>query len=114
MKATTDPPLRYRFQGDQAAYFLSINHSKKHHARSEERGKDVRWRLVDVSRVLRDGATVSPIGSLIGRGIILPDVRDLCLRLHGNVLAIALANKVARIAWNRMNRNHQGCRLFKS
>jgi crotonobetainyl-CoA:carnitine CoA-transferase CaiB-like acyl-CoA transferase len=23
------PPLRYRFQGDQAAYFLSINRSKK-------------------------------------------------------------------------------------
>jgi hypothetical protein len=60
----------------------------------------VRWRLVDVSHVLRNGAPVPPIGSLIGPGEILPDVRDLCLRLHRNVLAIALANKLARIAWS--------------
>jgi crotonobetainyl-CoA:carnitine CoA-transferase CaiB-like acyl-CoA transferase len=42
------------FQGDQAAYFLSINRNKKSITLDlkSERGKEVLWRLVDVSDVL--------------------------------------------------------------
>jgi crotonobetainyl-CoA:carnitine CoA-transferase CaiB-like acyl-CoA transferase len=42
------------FQGDQAAYFLSINRNKKSITldMKSERGKEVLWRLVDVSDVL--------------------------------------------------------------
>ena len=42
------------FQGDQAAYFLSINRNKKSITldMKSERGKEVLWRLVNVSDVL--------------------------------------------------------------
>jgi crotonobetainyl-CoA:carnitine CoA-transferase CaiB-like acyl-CoA transferase len=42
------------FQGDQAAYFLSINRNKRSITldMKSERGKEVLWRLVDVSDVL--------------------------------------------------------------
>ncbi len=42
------------FQGDQSAYFLSINRNKKSITLDlkSERGKEVLWRLVDVSDVL--------------------------------------------------------------
>ncbi len=42
------------FQGDQAAYFLSVNRNKKSITldMKNERGKEVLWRLVDVSDVL--------------------------------------------------------------
>jgi len=42
------------FQGDQAAYFLSINRNKKSMTLDlkSDRGKEVLWRLVDVSDVL--------------------------------------------------------------
>ena len=42
------------FQGDQAAYFLSINRNKKSITidMKSERGREVLWRLVDVSDVL--------------------------------------------------------------
>jgi CoA transferase family III len=42
------------FQGDQAAYFLSINRNKKSITldMKSERGKEILWRLVDVSDVL--------------------------------------------------------------
>jgi crotonobetainyl-CoA:carnitine CoA-transferase CaiB-like acyl-CoA transferase len=44
------------FQGDQAAYFLSINRNKKSITldMKSERGKEVLWRLVDVSDVLAE------------------------------------------------------------
>src|SRR5258708_16367260 len=42
------------FQGDQAAYFLSINRNKKSITLDikSERGKEILWRLVDLSDVL--------------------------------------------------------------
>ena len=42
------------FQGDQAAYFLSVNRNKKSMTldMKSERGKEVLWRLIDVSDVL--------------------------------------------------------------
>jgi crotonobetainyl-CoA:carnitine CoA-transferase CaiB-like acyl-CoA transferase len=42
------------FQGDQAAYFLSINRNKKSITldMKSERGKEILWRLVDLSDVL--------------------------------------------------------------
>ena len=42
------------FQGDQAAYFLSVNRNKKSITldMKSERGKDVLWRLIDSSDVL--------------------------------------------------------------
>jgi len=42
------------FQGDQAAYFLSINRNKKSITldMKSERGREILWRLVDVSDVL--------------------------------------------------------------
>ena len=42
------------FQGDQAAYFLSINRNKKSITldMKSERGKDILWRLVEMSHVL--------------------------------------------------------------
>ena len=42
------------FQGDQAAYFLSVNRNKKSITldMKSERGKEVLWRLIDVSDVL--------------------------------------------------------------
>jgi crotonobetainyl-CoA:carnitine CoA-transferase CaiB-like acyl-CoA transferase len=42
------------FQGDQAAYFLSINRNKKSITleMKSERGKDILWRLVGMSHVL--------------------------------------------------------------
>jgi crotonobetainyl-CoA:carnitine CoA-transferase CaiB-like acyl-CoA transferase len=42
------------FQGDQAAYFLSVNRNKRSITLDlkSERGKEVLWRLVDVSNVL--------------------------------------------------------------
>jgi formyl-CoA transferase len=42
------------FQGDQAAYFLSVNRNKKSMTldMKKERGKEVLWRLIDVSDVL--------------------------------------------------------------
>jgi crotonobetainyl-CoA:carnitine CoA-transferase CaiB-like acyl-CoA transferase len=42
------------FQGDQAAYFLSINRNKKSITldMKSERGKDILWRLVEMSDVL--------------------------------------------------------------
>ena len=42
------------FQGDQAAYFLSVNRNKKSMTldMKSERGKEVLWRLIEVSDVL--------------------------------------------------------------
>src|ERR1700682_4548248 len=42
------------FQGDQAAYFLSVNRNKKSITldMKSERGKEVLWRLINVSDVL--------------------------------------------------------------
>jgi crotonobetainyl-CoA:carnitine CoA-transferase CaiB-like acyl-CoA transferase len=42
------------FQGDQAAYFLSVNRNKKGITldMKSERGKEILWRLIDVSDVL--------------------------------------------------------------
>src|SRR6185295_5091030 len=42
------------FQGDQAAYFLSVNRNKKSITldMKSERGKEVLWRLIDVSDVV--------------------------------------------------------------
>src|SRR5437763_3093464 len=42
------------FQGDQAAYFLSVNRNKKSITldMKSERGKEVLWRLIDVADVL--------------------------------------------------------------
>ena len=42
------------FQGDQAAYFLSVNRNKKSVTldMKSERGKEILWRLIDVSDVL--------------------------------------------------------------
>ena len=42
------------YQGDQAAYFLSVNRNKKSITldMKSERGKDVLWRLIDVSDVV--------------------------------------------------------------
>src|SRR6516164_4901029 len=44
------------FQGDQAAYFLSVNRNKKSITldMKNEQGKEILWRLLDLSDVLVD------------------------------------------------------------
>ena len=82
------------FQGDQAAYFLSVNRNKKSITldMKSERGKEVLWRLIDVSDVLvenfRPGA-MDRLGSRLRcregapslHGLLL----DLGFRRHGHL-----------------------------
>jgi len=53
VKATIHPPLRYRSRATEPPISSPSTVARKHRARSEDRGKDVRRRLVDVSHVLR-------------------------------------------------------------
>jgi crotonobetainyl-CoA:carnitine CoA-transferase CaiB-like acyl-CoA transferase len=54
------------FQRDQAAYFLSVNRNKKSITldMKNERGKEVLWRLVDVSDVLVENFRPAAMGQL--------------------------------------------------
>ena len=55
------------FQGDQAAYFLSINRNKKSITldMKSERGKGILWRLVELSDVLVENFRPGAMNGLV-------------------------------------------------